>query len=132
MPAPQNATAPAPLHLGACKKEAVWQQCLVCMLPHLVGPARDTVSALLWTWAEADKLCTMYSFISASLIAQLAKNLPAMQKTLVRFLGQEDPLEKGKAIHPSILAWRIPWTTVHREAKSQTLLSDFHKDNIPL
>ena len=128
MPAPQNATAPAPLHLGACKKEAVWQQCLVCMLPHLVGPARDTVSALLWTWAEADKLCTMYSFISASLIAQLAKNLPAMQKTLVRFLGQEDPLEKGKAIHPSILAWRIPWTVcmAHGVTKSQTQLSSFH------
>ena len=45
----------------------------------------------------------------ASLIAQLAKNLPAMQETLVQFLGQEDPLEKGKATHSSILAWRIPW-----------------------
>ena len=33
-----------------------------------------------------------------------------MQETLVRFLGQEDPLEKGKATHSSILAWRIPWT----------------------
>ena len=39
----------------------------------------------------------------ASLIAQLVKNLPAMQETLVRFLGQEDPLEKGKASHSSIL-----------------------------
>ena len=39
----------------------------------------------------------------ASLIAQLVKNLPAMQKTLVQFLGQEDPLEKGKATHSSIL-----------------------------
>ena len=38
----------------------------------------------------------------ASLIAQLVKNLPAMQETLVRFLGQEDPLEKGKATHSSI------------------------------
>ena len=45
----------------------------------------------------------------ASLIAQLVKNPPAMQETLVRFLGQEDPLEKGKANHSSILAWRIPW-----------------------
>ena len=45
-----------------------------------------------------------------SLIAQLIKNPPAMQETLVRFLGQEDPLVKGKAIHSSILAWRIPWT----------------------
>ena len=48
----------------------------------------------------------------ASLIAQLVKNLPAMQETPVRFLGWEDPLEKGKATH---------WVT-----KSQTRLSDFH------
>ena len=44
----------------------------------------------------------------ASLIAQLLKNPPAMQETLVRFLGWEDPLEKGKATHSSILAWRVP------------------------
>ena len=48
--------------------------------------------------------------IRASLIAQLVKNLPAMQETQVRFLGQEDPLEKEMATHSSILAWRIPWT----------------------
>ena len=46
----------------------------------------------------------------ASLMAQLVKNLPAMQETWVRTLGWEDPLEKGKATHSSILAWRIPWT----------------------
>ena len=40
----------------------------------------------------------------------MVKNLPAMQETRVRSLGQEDPLEKGIAIHFSILAWRIPWT----------------------
>ena len=44
------------------------------------------------------------------LVAQLVKTLPAMQETWVRFLGWEDPLEKGMAIHSSILAWRIPWT----------------------
>ena len=38
------------------------------------------------------------------------KNLPAMQETQVRFLGQEDPLEAGMATHSSILTWRIPWT----------------------
>ena len=48
--------------------------------------------------------------LATSLIAQLVKNLPAMQETPVRFLGQEDLLEKGKATHSSILAWRIPWT----------------------
>ena len=46
----------------------------------------------------------------ASLVAQLVKNLPAMWETLVRSLGWEDPLEKGKRTHSSILAWRIPWT----------------------
>ena len=46
----------------------------------------------------------------ASLIAQSVKNLPAMQETWVRSLGQEDPLEKEMATHSSILAWRIPGT----------------------
>ena len=46
----------------------------------------------------------------ASQVAQMIKNLPAMQKTWVQFLGQEDPLEKGMATLSSILAWRIPWT----------------------
>ena len=46
----------------------------------------------------------------ASLVAQLVKNLPAMQETWVRSLSWEDPVEKGKAPHSSILAWRIPWT----------------------
>ena len=40
----------------------------------------------------------------------MVKNLPAVQETHFRSLGQEDPLEKGMAAHSSILAWRIPWT----------------------
>ena len=43
-------------------------------------------------------------------MAQVVKNLPAMQETRVQYLGQEDPLEKGMATHSSILAWEIPWT----------------------
>ena len=43
-------------------------------------------------------------------MAQTVKNLPAMRETQVQSLGWEDALEKGKAIHSSILAWRIPWT----------------------
>ena len=43
-------------------------------------------------------------------MAQLVKNLPAMRETWVQSLGREDPLEKEKATHSSILAWRIPWT----------------------
>ena len=45
-----------------------------------------------------------------SLVAQSVKNPPAMQETLVQVLGREDPLEKEKATHSSVLAWRIPWT----------------------
>ena len=44
------------------------------------------------------------------LVAQTAKNLPAMRETWVQSLDQEDPLEKGTTTHSSILAWRIPWT----------------------
>ena len=44
----------------------------------------------------------------ASLVAQLVKSPPVMQETWVQSLGREDPLEKGKATHSSILAWRIP------------------------
>ena len=43
-------------------------------------------------------------------MAQMVKNLPAMQETQVGSLSWEDPLEKGMATHSSILAWRIPWT----------------------
>ena len=43
-------------------------------------------------------------------MAQTVKNPPAMQETWVPSLSQEDPLEKGKPTHSSILAWRIPWT----------------------
>ena len=58
-------------------------------------------------------------------MAQLVKNLAVVQETWVQSLGWEDPLEKGTAIHSSILAWRIPWT-VHGVAKSWTRLSGFH------
>ena len=44
------------------------------------------------------------------LVAQLVKNLPAVQETRVRSLGREDSLEKEMATHPSTLAWKMPWT----------------------
>ena len=55
-------------------------------------------------------LSVTHLLLTTSLIAQSVKNLPAMQETQVRFLGQEDPLEKKMATHSRILAWRIPWT----------------------
>ena len=45
-----------------------------------------------------------------SLVAQMVKNLPAMQETCVQFLDQENLLEKEMTTHSSIVAWRIPWT----------------------
>ena len=53
---------------------------------------------------------TYISYSWASPMAQKVKHLSAMQETRVRFLGQEDPLEKEMAIHSSTLAWKIPWT----------------------
>ena len=67
--------------------------------------------------------------VRPSLVAQLVKNLSAMQETWVQSLGWEDPLEKGMMTHYSILTWRIPWIEKPGrysswDGKSQTLLSD--------
>ena len=51
----------------------------------------------------------------------MVKNLPVMQETRVQFLGQEDPLEKGMAIHSSILAGEIPWTDIPGRLRSMWL-----------
>ena len=59
-------------------------------------------------------------------MAQLVKNSPAMWETWVQSLGWEDPLEKGKATHSSILAWSIPWTAESMGSQSWTQLNDFH------
>ena len=58
-------------------------------------------------WTHLSVICFLQR---AFLIAQLVKNLPAMQEIWVQSLGWEDPLKKGKATHSSILAWRFPWT----------------------
>ena len=55
-------------------------------------------------------LCIFNNKLWASLVAQLVRNLPAIEETLIRSLGWEDSLEKGMATHSSILAWRIPRT----------------------
>ena len=60
------------------------------------------------------------------LVAQLVKNPPAMWETWVRSLGWEDPLEKGKATHSGILAWRIPWGRKESDMTERLSLSLFH------
>ena len=62
----------------------------------------------------------------ASLLAQLVKNSPAMREIRILSLGWEDPLEKGKATHSSILAWRISWTVYSPWGGKETRLGDFH------
>ena len=54
-----------------------------------------------------------YVLNQASLVAQMVKNLPAMQDTWVWSLGQEDPLEKRMAAHSGVLVWKIPWSEEH-------------------
>ena len=72
----------------------------------------------------------LFQYSWASLVAQMVKNLPAMQETWARSLGWEDLLEKEMATYSSILAWRIPmdrgaWrATVHGVAESQTQRSN--------
>ena len=64
-------------------------------------------------------------------MAQSVKNLPAMQKTWVQSLGQEDPLEKEMATHSSMLAWSPPGFSVHGVTKSQTRLSHYNQEPSP-
>ena len=63
-----------------------------------------------------------FSLLGAAFVAQLVRNPPAMQETWVPSLGWEDPLEKGKATHSSILAWRILWSV--QSMRSQRVAHD--------
>ena len=63
-----------------------------------------------WGGSAGEEIGYPLQYSWACLVAQLVKNLPALRETWVPSLVWEDPLEKGKATHSSILAWRIPWT----------------------
>ena len=62
----------------------------------------------------------------ASLVAQMVKNLPAVQETWIQSLGWEDPIETEMATHSSILAWKIPWTEEHGRLQSMGLARAGH------
>ena len=64
---------------------------------------------------------TLASLTQCSPVAQMVKNLPAVQETQVWALGQEVPLEKGMTTHSSILTWRIPWT--EKPGRLQSMVS---------
>ena len=65
---------------------------------------------LLWRQHKSHMSLYGEQYVWSFLVAKTIKNLPAMQETWVRSLGQKDPLGKGMATHSSILTWRIPWT----------------------
>ena len=67
---------------------------------------------------DALPLSSHLPFSDSSLVAQAVKNLTAMQETQAQSLGWEDPLEKGMAIHSSVLSWRVPWTEEPGELQS--------------
>ena len=72
--------------------------------------AGDPSSISGWGRSAGEGIGYPLQYSWASLVSQLVKYLPAMQEMWVQALVWEDPLEKGKATHSSILAWRIPWT----------------------
>ena len=77
-----------PMYLPTKSENKIWPECCVC----------------------GQRFATYYDGQRAFLVAQMVKNLPAMQETWVQSLGWEDSLEKEMATHSSILALKIPWT----------------------
>ena len=91
-----------------------WQPTPV-FLPGELHGQRSLAGYSPWGRKESDTTESVALSLSltgarVSLVAQTAKNMPAMQETWVQCLGSEEALEKGMATHSSILAWRIPWT----------------------
>ena len=97
------------------KASILWCSALfMAQLSHLYMTTGKVIALTIWTFVHK-VISLLFSTLSspypgASLVAQTVKNLPAIWKTQVWFLGKEDPLKKGMATHSSILAWRIPQT----------------------
>ena len=106
---------------GARVRSLVGKLRLTSCLPQNVAPKSHYYSEQMGVLF----FFNIYALIWASLVAQLVKNPPTMRATWIQSLGWEDALEKGKATHSSILAWRIPWIDCG-VAKSRTQLSNFH------
>ena len=84
----------------------------------LMGPYRGACISRIFDWGHWG--------IGVSLVAQILKNLPAMQETWVQSLGWEDPLEKGMATHSSILAWENPMDRGAWQGLTWQQLTDTH------
>ena len=93
-------------------------------MPNPSPSAVDSTSIFLLLLFKKNLL--EYSYFQASLVAEVVKNLPAMQETWVRSLGLEDPQSRAWKPTPVVLGWRIPmdrgawWAAVHGVAKSRT------------
>ena len=121
------------------KKIYLQKQVVGWIIPKVIICQQKLCRYLFFGWLVAYFLYFIFEFCfcfisffflcyyRASLVAQMVKNLPAMQETWVRSLGWEDPLGKGDATHSSILAWRIPWTVYspwgHKESDTTESLS---------
>ena len=77
-----------------------------------------------WDGRVRHDLATKLPLVITSLVAQMARSLPAVQETRIRSLGWEDPLEKEMATYSSILAWKIPWMEKPGRLQSTVLQSD--------
>ena len=106
-------------HLGKKKmsnaifERLKWLFYVVCVSTHTKNMIMKQETDMRW-WEHSSPLLPRKEIIvhlyRASLVAQMVKNLSAMQETQVLSLGREEPLEEGMASHSRILAWRIPWT----------------------
>ena len=97
-----------------------------------MSPVLFCTTSTTWEFHEEAIVTRKHKFLwlscRASLVAQLVKNLPTMWETWISFLGWEDPMEKGKATHSSILVWRIhgmhsPWGPTEMGRKDPLSLS---------
>ena len=91
------------------KNPPVMQETLVQFLGRNLPNFRE-IWPINWKRSAGEGIGYPLQCTWASLVAQLVKNVPALWGTWVWSLGWEDPLEKGKATHFGLLAWRIPWT----------------------
>ena len=94
-----------------------------------ISPSHKSEDLTLFRWKyypSCYRFNAILTRIRASLVVQLIKNPSAMLETWVWSLGWEDPLEKGKATHSSILVWRIPWTEEPGRLQSTGLQRVWH------
>ena len=101
-----SAVGSHPGQVIATSTRAISRPCALSAPPALLGDGAETHPHP----TKTSQLCWLHLYLPfPSPVAQMVKNLPAIQETWVQSLGQGDPLEKGMATHSNILAWRISW-----------------------